>query len=50
MKLNIKRGDWVRENMKVMLIVSAKDDKGKYKVENVTICPIGGSVTYDYKR
>ena len=50
MKLNIKRGDWVRENMKIMLIVSAKDDKGKYKVENVAICPIGGSVTYDYKK
>ena len=27
-----------------------KKDNTEYKVENVAICPIGGSVTYDYKK
>lgn len=47
--LKLSRTDWVRENMRVMVIVSAKNAKGKFDVANVAICPIGGSVTYDYK-
>jgi hypothetical protein len=35
--------------MKVLVIASAKNAKGNYDVANVAICPIGGSVTYDYK-
>ena len=47
--LKITRDSWNRDNMKVMVIVSKKNDKGKYDVANVTICPINDSITYDYK-
>lgn len=47
--LKISRTDWVRDNMKVLVITSAKNAKGKFEVANVAICPIGGSVTYEYK-
>lgn len=47
--LKITRDNWNRDNMKVMLIVSKKNDKGKYDVANVAICPINDSITYDYK-
>jgi hypothetical protein len=40
---------WNRDNLKVMLIVSAKNDKGKFEVANVAICPMNDVVTYDYK-
>lgn len=47
--LKISHDAWVRDNMKVLVIASAKNAKGNYDVANVAICPIGGSVTYDYK-
>jgi hypothetical protein len=47
--LNIIGNKWVRENLKVMIIVSAKNDKGKFDVANVAICPVNDVVTYDYK-
>lgn len=47
--LKITRDTWNRDNMKVMVIVSKKNDKNKYDVANVAICPINDSVTYDYK-
>jgi hypothetical protein len=47
--LKITRDSWNRDNMKVMVIVSKKNDKGKYDVANVAICPINDSITYDYK-
>ena len=40
---------WVRENLKVMVIVSAKNDKNKFEVANVAICPVNDVVSYDYK-
>ena len=57
MKLDIVKEKWNRENMKVMLIVSAKDSKGRFEVANVAICPcpagdsfgVAESITYDYK-
>ena len=47
--LKIISNKWVRENLKVMVIVSAKNEKGKYEVANVAICPMDDVVTYDYK-
>ena len=47
--LKIVGNKWVRENLKVMVIVSAKNAKGKFDVVNVTICPMNDVVTYDYK-
>ena len=47
--LNIIGNKWNRDNLKVMFIVSAKNDKGKFEVANVAMCPINDVVTYDYK-
>ncbi len=47
--LKIIGNKWVRENLKVMVIVSAKNDNGKFDVANVAICPMNDVVTYDYK-
>jgi hypothetical protein len=47
--LNIVGNKWNRDNLKVMVIVSAKNDKGKFEVANVAICPMNDVVTYDYK-
>ena len=41
---------WNRDNLKVMVIASAKNSAGKFEVVNVVICPVNGSVTYDYKK
>ncbi len=49
MSLEILGSKWNRDNFKVMVIASAKNDKGKFEVVNVAICPVNGSVTYDYK-
>ena len=49
MSLEITGSKWNRDNLKVMVIASAKNDKNKYEVVNVAICPIGSSVAYDYK-
>lgn len=48
--LKIIGNKWVRDNLKVMIIVSAKNDKGKFEVANVAICPVNDVVTYDYKK
>ncbi|MBO7263118.1 MAG: Omp28-related outer membrane protein [Alistipes sp.] len=47
--LKIAKDSWVRENMRVLIIASAKNAKGKFEVANVAVCPIEGSVLYDYK-
>ena len=49
LSLDITSAAWNRDNLKVMLIVSKKNDKGKYDVANVAICPLNESITYDYK-
>lgn len=49
MSLEITGSKWVRDNLKVMVIASAKNANGKFEVVNVAICPVDGSVTYDYK-
>lgn len=41
---------WNRDNLKVMVIASAKNNAGKFEVVNVVICPVNDSVTYDYKK
>jgi hypothetical protein len=49
MSLEITTDNWNRDNFKVMVIASAKNEKGKFEVVNVALCPVGGSVVYDYK-
>lgn len=46
--LKITGKDWVRDNMKVIIIASAKNSNGKFEVANVVTCPIGDSVSYEY--
>ena len=50
MTLKISTSRWNRDNFKVMVIASAKNQKGKFEVVNVAICPIDDVVTYDYKK
>lgn len=47
--LRIDSNKWNRDNFKVLLIVSAKNAKGKFEVANTVICPANDSITYDYK-
>ena len=49
LSLDITSAAWNRDNLKVMLIVSKKNDKGKFDVANVAVCPLNESITYDYK-
>lgn len=46
--LKIDSEKWNRDNFKVLLIVSAKNAKGKFEVANTVICPANESVVYDY--
>lgn len=39
---------WKVENCKVMVLVCASDEEGNWELVNCTLCPIGGSVAYDY--
>lgn len=39
---------WVPENFKVMLIVSKRNENGRYDVANVTVCPGNGFVDFEY--
>jgi hypothetical protein len=47
--LRIDSEKWNRDNFKVLLIVSAKNAKGKFEVVNTVIYPANESVVYDYK-
>ena len=49
LNLKIIGNKWNRDNLKVMVIVSAKNAKGLFEVANVAICPVNDVVTYDYK-
>ena len=49
MSLEITGTKWNRDNLKVMVIASAKGANGKFEVVNVVVCPVGESVAYDYK-
>ncbi len=49
LSLDITSAAWNRDNLKVMLIVSKKNEKGKFDVANVAVCPLNESITYDYK-
>ena len=39
---------WNVENCKVMVLVNAATDDGRYNLANCAICPIGESVSYGY--
>jgi hypothetical protein len=41
--------EWVAENCKVLVMVTAADENGNYDVANCVLCQIGETVTYDYK-
>lgn len=41
--------EWVAENCKVLVMVTAADENGNYDVANCALCQIGETVTYDYK-
>ena len=41
--------EWVVENCKVLVIVTAADENGNYDVANCALCQIGETVTYEYK-
>lgn len=40
---------WNPDNCKVLILVNAADRDGRYDLVNCAICPIDGSITYDYK-
>lgn len=40
---------WNPENCKVLIVVNSAGTDGRYNLANCMLCPIGGSVTYDYK-
>ena len=48
--LAIISSSWVPENMDVLVIVSAPSEKfnGKFEVVNTALCPVGGTVEYEY--
>lgn len=39
---------WEKENCKVLVVVNAAQKDGRYDLENCALCPIGGSVNYEY--
>ena len=40
---------WKAENCKVLVLVNAAGSDGRYDLANCILCPIGSTVTYDYK-
>jgi hypothetical protein len=46
--LKITSNKWNRENLKVMVIVSKKNSKGKFDVANVVVCDINETTPYNY--
>ncbi|MBR3826819.1 MAG: Omp28-related outer membrane protein [Alistipes sp.] len=51
MALEIQSLKWANENLKVMVIATVYNSSTKnYDVANIAICPINGSVKYDYKK
>ena len=40
---------WKQENCKVLVVVNAAGTGGRYDLANCLLCPIGGTVAYDYK-
>lgn len=48
--VSILSSTWVTDNMDVLVIVTAPSDKhnGKFEVVNTALCPVGGSVEYEY--
>lgn len=39
---------WEKENCKVLVVVNAAQNDGRYDLANCALCPIGGSVNYKY--
>ena len=42
---------WVRDNLKVLVIIAAQDPEydNKYEVVNTAMCPINGSIGFEYR-
>lgn len=47
-ELNITSTKWNWENMGALVVVSAKDDKGRIEVVNSAYCPVGEELPYEY--
>lgn len=47
-ELPIISNKWVVENMDVLIIVSAKNEDGRFEVVNTVSCPVNGTVNYEY--
>lgn len=50
MSLEIQSAKWSKDNLKVLVIVTALNSSGRYEVVNLAMCPANGSVTYDYMK
>lgn len=50
MTLEISSSKWNKDNLKVLVIVSGLNDSNRYDVVNLAICPVNGSVEYDYMK
>lgn len=40
--------DWVKDNLKVLAIISRPTTSGKYEVVNTTVCKVGDSASFNY--
>lgn len=49
MALEIQSAKWNKEKLKVLVIVTARNSSNRYEIVAMNICPINGSVKYDYK-
>lgn len=47
-ELPITGTEWISENMGVLVIVSAKDENGRWEVANTAYCPVGETKVYEY--
>jgi hypothetical protein len=47
-ELPITGTEWNSENMGVLVIVSAKDENGRWEVANTAYCPVGETKVYEY--
>lgn len=46
--LDISDTEWNKENLKILVIATGLNDLGYYEVVNIAMCPVNGSVGYEY--
>lgn len=49
-RVPITNSSWVRQNLKILVVISAKDAayNNKFEVVNTAMCPIDGSIGFEY--